>query len=329
MGTFANRLGTRFLVVTVVPNVLLIGYIGFLIAAGAPAQSPSLARALKALDHLTVNRIIAILLGVLIISIASHSLQIPLIQLLEGYWWGLPFGQKLAKHAIQRFRTELASANDELDKAAGSGEQNWAMKNSARQARFRKDWLPEYEEDLRPTALGNTLWTGETTAGNRYGLDLNLALPRIIPSMSSSILAELSDRRNQLDAAARLCVTAGVATVASVGLLIWQGPWLFLALALYLLCWASYRAAVAAARGFSVTLAAAVDLHHLQLFDALSLERPANITQEISHNTTLTKLFHGDYLSQVDKNVLRYIALADKEKSATASPEPDRGFAGP
>lgn len=334
MGAFANRLGTRFLVVTVVPNALLIGYVGFLIAAGAPTQPPSPARALATLDHLTVNRIVAIALGLLIISVATHPLNIPLIQLLEGYWWGVPFGPRLANHATKRFLKELDKAEGELRKPTGSAGHAWATKNSARQAQFRKSWLPENREDLRPTDLGNTLWTGETTAGERYGLDLNLALPRIIPSMSSSILAELSDRRNQLDAAVRLCVAAGVATVVSVGLLILQGPWLFLVLAPYLLCWASYRAAVAAARGFSVTLAAAVDLHHLQLFDALSLERPANITEEVSRNTTLTRLFQGYYLGPTDKTVLRYISPKadnkdDKEKAATAPPEPGRGFAGP
>jgi hypothetical protein len=333
VGAFADRLGTRFLVVTVVPNALLIGYVGFLIAAGAPTHPPSPTRALAALDHLTVNRIVAIALGLLIISVATHPLQIPLIQLLEGYWWGVPFGARLANHAIKRFRNELDRAEAALKRPASQVENDWATKNSARQAQFRKDWLPENREDLRPTDLGNTLWTGETTAGERYGLDLNLALPRIIPSMSSSILAELSDRRNQLDAAVRLCVAGGVATVASVGLLILQGPWLFLALAPYLLCWASYRAAVAAARGFSVTLAAAVDLHHLQLFDALCLERPANITEEVSLNTTLAKLFKGYYLGPTDKSVLRYVSpkadIKDDGKAATASPEPDRGFAGP
>jgi hypothetical protein len=331
---FANRLGTRFLVVTVIPNVLLIGYVGFLIAAGAPAHSPSPQRALMALDHLTIYRIVVIAVGVIVISVAIHPLQIPLIQLLEGYWWGLPFGPKLAEHAIQRFRNELKSVDAELKKAVNSKKQDWAAKNAARQARSYRDWLPDYLEDLRPTALGNTLWVGETTAGSRYGLDLNVALPRIIPSMSPSMLGELSDRRNQLDAAVRLCVAAGAATAISVGILIAYGPWLFLALATYLLCWGSYRASVAAARGFSIALAAAVDLHHLQLFDALSLDRPLNLEKEKSRNEVLTKLFRGYYLGPADESDIRYVApkANDKEDTgqvATASPEPDRGFGGP
>ena len=39
------------------------------------------------------------------------------------------------------------------------------MKNSVRQAQFRQDWLPDREEDLRPTALGNTLLGGRNHGG--------------------------------------------------------------------------------------------------------------------------------------------------------------------
>lgn len=306
MGSFAGRLGTRFLVVTVVPNALLLGYISFLLAAGAPAHSPSPARALAALDHLTANRIAAVILGLLIVSVASHPLQVPLIQLLEGYWWNLPFGPKLGDRATGRFRNEWDSAQAELEAAEDPDPWDWRAKNSGRSAQFRWDWLPEEEGDLLPTALGNTLRRGETRAGERYQLDLTVALPRLTPLMAPGVLAELSDLRNQLDAAARLCVAAGIATAVSVGLLIWHGPWLFLALATYLLCWACYRSAVAAARRFSISLTAAVDLYHLQLFDALSLKRPADLVEERERNEEISKLFHGRLLED-EMAAFRYV----------------------
>jgi hypothetical protein len=338
MGALSSRFGSRFLVVTVLPNILLIGYVGILLAAGAPTHSPSLSRALAALDHLTVYRVAAIILGVIIISAASHPLQIPLIQLLEGYWWGLPFGRKMADRATRRFRDELTRVTSELDDMADPAELDWAARNSANRAQLRRDWLPGYEEDLRPTVLGNTLWKGETTAGGRYGLDLNVALPRIIPLMSPSVLAELSDRRNQLDAAVRISVAAGVATMITIGMLLRDGPWLFLALATYLLCWASYQAAIAAARGFSIILAAAVDLYHLQLFDALSLKRPAGIEEEIARNTVLTDFLRGYnlyHLSEASKGVMRYAAAETDNKgdtgqsAATTSPGSAGDSAGP
>jgi hypothetical protein len=131
-------------------------------------------------------------------------------------------------------------------------------------------------------------------------------LPRLTPLLAPGVLAELNDLRNQLDATARMCVAAGVATVVGVGLLLWHGPWLFAALATYLLSWACYRSAVAAARRFSISLAAAVDLYHLQLFDALSLERPADMVQECERNKTLSKLFRGE-LEQQEMAAFRFV----------------------
>jgi hypothetical protein len=259
LDTLTSRLGTRFLVVTVVPNALLIAYIGFLLAAGAPARSPSAARALAVLGGLTTRQIIAILLGLLILSVATHPLQTPLIQLFEGYWW----------------------------------------------------WLSEDEQDLLPTALGNTLRTGEVEAGARYGLETLDALPRLVPLLRPTSLGELRDRRNQLDAAVRLCAAAWLATATGVGLLIWHGKWLLLPFLTYLLCWVCYRAAVAAARGFSISLAAAFDLHHLRLFDALQLKRPADLAEEVERNELVGRLFSGFELEKDDMTLLCYTQNTD------------------
>lgn len=74
-----------------------------------------------------------------------------------------------------------------------------------------------------------------------------------------------------------------------------------------MLCWACYRAAVAAARGFCNSLAAAVDLHHLQLYDALQLERPADMVAELTRNEILTDLFRGEPLDKDQMTQLRYL----------------------
>lgn len=334
MDAFTSRFGTRFFVVTFLPNIFLIGYVTFLVAAGAPEHSLSLSRATAFLDHLTAYRVLAVVLGTITISVAIHPLQIPLIQIIEGYWWIFPFGKNFADHATKRFREERARVQSYLDDLPDPAVRDWATRNAASQAQFRRDWLPESEEDLRPTDLGNTLWTGETTAGDRYGLDLNIALPRLIPFMSEKVLTELRDRRNQLDAAAQLCVMAGLATLISVGLLIRCGPWLFLAVATYLLSWASYRSAIAAARGFSIILAAAVDLTHLKLYDALSLKRPADLGEEISRNAGLMVLLKGNYLSPATKSQLRYFASEvetkeDAGNSAATPADSPQGFSGP
>jgi len=234
----------------------------------------------------------------------------------------------MAEHATQRFQAEWKRVSDELDDSDDPENLERPKRNSLSRARVRKDWLPADDDDLRPTDLGNTLWAGETMAGRRYGLDLRVALPRMLPLMSPIVIAELSERRNQLDASVRFSVASGAATAVSIGLLLRDGPWLFLALGTYLLCWASYRAAVAAARGFSTALATAVDLYHLQLFDALSLERPAGLMEEIDRNDVLGDFFRGynQYSpTEAEKRLLRWVTpkgvgAGDAGKPAMTSP---------
>lgn len=293
MGALSGRLGTRFLVVTVLPNALLLGYLGLLLAAGAPTRSPSPSRAITVLNHLTGHEIATIILGLLVFSVATYPLQTPLIQLLEGYWWGLPFGPKLAERATKRFRKEWDEVRNFLRDTGDPLPWDSTAENARSHAQLRMDLLPRNKNELLPTALGNALRRGEGGAGGRYGLNMEVAVPRLTPLLAPGVLGELNDLRNQLDAAARLCVAAGVATAVSVGLLFRHGPWLFLALAMYLMTWACYRSSIAAARRFSLSLAAAVDLYHLKLYDALSLERPADLEQERRRNDALSRLFNG------------------------------------
>lgn len=321
MEALSNRLGTRFLVVTVVPNILIIAYVAFLIAAGAPGRSPSLTRAIMVLGRLTTIQIVAMLLGLLILSIATHPLQTPLIQLVEGYWWSLPLGSAIMDRCTDRFREEWDWAQNELERIQKTKKWDWASEHFLTEVQHRLYWLPERPVKLLPTCLGNTLRTGEVRAGERYGLALDVALPRLAPMLSPPVAAELSDRRNQLDAAVRLCVMAGLATAVSVGLLLWHGPWLFLALGTYLLCWACYQAAVAAAKGFSNSLAAAIDTHHLQLFDAMQLKRPADLTEELCRNVTLDRMFRGETLDDEENQDWRYV-LPEADQ-----PSPEQGSA--
>lgn len=303
MEALTSRLGTRFLIVTVVPNLLLLGYLGFLFAAGAPTRHPSVERAIKSLDRLSIREIVVVFLVLLVVSVATHPLQAPLIRLLEGYWEGLPFGLAVQYKLTAHFRDEL----DGSTQVTGDGKV-WdsAYEQAVTSAQRRRYWLPP-KEKLLPTVLGNTLQAGEHRAGVRYGLNLDYAWPRLSPLLSDSTQADLTDRRNQLDATVRLCIAAGLATVASVCLLIWQESWLFLPVVTYLLCWACYRAAIASAQDFSDSLAAAVDLHHLDLFDALQLDRPADLEDEYDLNTTLNYMFRYG-LPRLDRRELHYVA---------------------
>jgi hypothetical protein len=297
---------------------LLVGFGGFLLAAGAPAHEPSVHRAITALDALSVRQIAAMVAGLLIVSIVTHPLQIPLIQLVEGYWSRLPLGSAIANRATKRFLAERKSVRDELQRAEDLPEPAGAEQHAVSIAMERQSWLPDEEADLLPTRLGNTLRAGEVRAGSRYGLELTLAMPRLAILLTPASLEELREYRNQLDAAVRVCVASGLATLFGVGVLVWHGSWLYLPVVTYLLCWTSYVAAVAAARGFCTSLAVAVDLHHLHLFDALQLDRPQDLETEITSNALLGMIFRGDDLSAEEMQQIRYSARRGDDESSSS-----------
>jgi hypothetical protein len=306
MDTLTGRLNTRFLAVSVVPTVLLFGYVGFLIAAGAPKQSPEIGRAFNFVDGMSGRQLAALVIVVLCASIATHPLQVPMVQLLEGYWWKLPFGSIAAQAATARFRDELDRIRMTLNREVRTGD--WVAAQAVADAEYRQQWLPTDEDELLPTALGNVLRAGESRAGERYGLNLVEVMPRLFPLLSPAMLNEVADRRNQLDAGVRLCVMSALATTASVMLLLPRGEWLFLPLATYIMCWTCYSSAVAAARGYSTALAAAVDLHHLDLYGALHLSRPQDLGIELERAPILNRLLRGEQLSRSEASSLHYPA---------------------
>lgn len=303
--TLTGRLGTRFLAVTLLPTSLLVAYVFFLLVAGAPSRAPHVSQAVDALDQLSGRQLTVAVLLLLGTSIATHPLQVPLIQLLEGYWWRLPFGPLVADLATTRFREELRQIRRTLVDVQPD---DWLGLQTMNDASYRQHWIPAEEADLLPTRLGNVLRAGESRAGTRYGFDLVETLPRLFPRMSPEVLAEIDDRRNQLDAGVRLCAASAVATAASLLLLLPTGDWMFLPVITFGLCWVSYRSAVASATGYSTTLAAAVDLHHLDLFDALHLPRPTTLREELDRAPTIQRLFRGESLSELEEQQHAYLA---------------------
>jgi hypothetical protein len=301
----AGRASSRFLFVTLMPNALLAIVVGTLLAAGAPSQSPSLSQARDVLGALSIADAIGIASLLIIAAVALHPIQYPLIQLLEGYWHPLPWGPILSEAAARRYERKyfaLRAAERQADPSTRTG---FAMASAATAGLL---WLPDDEVKLLPTSLGNTLRAGEERAGARYGLDISLVIPRLVPLIAPDIRERLADRRNQLDAAARLCVANLVAVVVSVGLLLPTGDWLYVPLLLFAVAWACYRASVAAAQGYCVEMAAAVDLYHRQLWHALALQPPLNLKQERDRAEIINAYLRGE---EIGDNAARSITWTD------------------
>ncbi|HKT03656.1 MAG TPA: hypothetical protein VJT31_29360, partial [Rugosimonospora sp.] len=133
---------------------------------------------------------------------------------------------------------------------------------------------------LRPTALGNALAAMEHRAGAEYGWDAVVAWPRLYLVLGQPTRMVVDDRRDTLDTAARLAVTAGITAIASAALLARSGWWLLLALAPLGVAALAYQGAVLAAVAYGDAVRAAFDLHRFDLLDKLHLPLPADQTAE-------------------------------------------------
>jgi hypothetical protein len=124
------------------------------------------------------------------------------------------------------------------------------------------------------------------------------------------LIGILDDQRGQLDVAVRFCVVFLLAVAASAALLAQHGWWLAVPLAALMLAVLSYRAAVAAAIAYGVTLEAAFDLHRFDLLEALHLPLPPDRKTERILNEGLS-----DFLRQgVPVNFPYTHAVQDKDE---------------
>ncbi|MCA2216311.1 hypothetical protein [Jidongwangia harbinensis] len=283
----AFQISSRFIFVNVLPNTLFVALVGGLVAAGAPDQAPSWSTLVHSITELSWTGGILVALGIVVASVVLHPLSYPLIQVLEGYWDRFPTaGQahRLGAARYKRWRMELAG-----------------FPNVERVLHDLAD-LPADNALVLPTTLGNVLRAGELRAGSRYGYETATAWRRLFKIATPDAQGEVRDTRNQLDSAARLCIT-GLLCVPVTTWLLWSHQnWLLVPLGCYLFAWAAYRAAIAAARRFCDALAVAFDMHHLELWDALSLPRPKTLLAERDQAAPqLCKLLAGTQPLQVEE----------------------------
>lgn len=304
MDALLGRASSRFLFVTVLPTVLLVAVVGFLLAAGAPTHPPSYTAALGAFHHASLRDVVGLATLVAVLAVALHPLQTPLIQLLEGYWLRLPMGEDLFEFGVQRHRENWSQSRNLMK--AYARDRHSVPYGAVSAARFASDWMPSNPQHLLPTTLGNTLRAGEERAGSRYGMRTDIVVPRLMPLLDERHRDRLADGRNQLDAAARLCVVSLMSVAASLLLLVPTVSWLYVPLLMFFLAWGAYRSAIAAARTYCTNLAAAVDLHHLELWRALALPRPETLRDEQIRAELLSKFLAGEGIPPDEAEEIRW-----------------------
>lgn len=98
--------------------------------------------------------------------------------------------------------------------------------------------------------------------------------------MSGRLAGTLLEHRHQLDVATRFCVTLLIDAALVASLLAPYGRWALLSLVPLALAWLSYRAALAAAVAYGVTVEATFDLYRFELLKALHLPLPPDGASE-------------------------------------------------
>lgn len=292
----AVRISSRFIFVNLLPTIAVICLVGGLLAAGAPGQAPSWRALEDSISGLTLISALLAAFAVLVASVVLHPLAYPMIKVVEGYWARFPFGAALSLRVSRRYRTWRQDLEIYENEHGGTAEE--------------RAWLPPAGTPVLPTGLGNVLQAGEIRAGARYGYRTADIWHRLSPLMSPAVRAEVSDTRNQMDTAARLCVFGLLCVPITMALLWNHEVWLLVPVGCYLFAWAAYRAATAAAYRFCEAAAVAVDFHRLQLWDALSLDRPSNFLEEQTEMAPLLcqVLGVGEGLYEDDMAKLTYSA---------------------
>jgi hypothetical protein len=200
------KIGIRFLVVTLFPNVAFARLIVGLLLAGAPTHPPSWQTAAASVQNVPVLSVALFLAATFIASVIVHPLNYILVQLAEGYWGRLPFGAVLQRAAAAHteYRRERLREAERDDPSVS----------------IQLDWLPQPPMPTLPTELGNALYAGEVRAGARYGYETSVVLPRLMPLLDENVRAQVTDTRNQLDVAARIFMLSLLAVPTTTALLI-------------------------------------------------------------------------------------------------------------
>jgi hypothetical protein len=282
-----QAIGEYFSVVSVLPSVLLVGYLGVLWHTGAWSAGVSWARGFRWLADLGLGGW-SLLVGISItFAVVLHPLQFTFVQILEGYWGVGRVAQRIRARLIRRHLRRHAAIWDMLNVTTDG------MAISATQKTDRVEWVslhqeasrlrrqyPRRPDDIMPTRLGNMLRRYEVDAGGPYGANLVAMAPLLAMVAPPHETAYVNDQRSSLDLAVRSCVVCVIATVSTI-LTLWDnGAWLLVALVPYGGVYLTYRGAVVNAEHYCIALVSLLALNRFALYERLRLPAPRSTAQE-------------------------------------------------
>ncbi|NJN32407.1 MAG: hypothetical protein HC824_19765 [Synechococcales cyanobacterium RM1_1_8] len=204
---------------------------------------------------------------------------------LEGYWY--PGLRRLSipllywqKRRRRRLLTTLKRLNSKLHNNSATAFERAEFLTCDRALHQ----LPEQEQDLLPTRLGNILRAAERRPYHRYGLDAIICWPRLWLLLPEAVKKDLQAAQTELNNAVRLIFW-------SLLFLVWS-IWAWWAIPLALMAAAfAYGWALDAAAVYATLIEATFDLHRPLLYNALGWTLPPDPAEERRVGRQLT-----DYL---------------------------------
>ncbi|MEU8752585.1 hypothetical protein [Streptomyces chartreusis] len=325
--------GARFSLVSVLPGVLAVTVIAAAVRAGlyttdSPPDFSAIAPGSRDTAAVVLFIFFAFVVGVLL-----RPFEAAIVQMLEGYWERpsplAPLrGAAIERHRRRRDRALLAlrhaetvAASEEVGTPPSPGTPHRSAslrdladrdrrtarrrRSAERAHRIRSGYPTEVrldadkdgldpEGELMPTALGNMLLRAERLSGDRYGLDMMHAYPRIYPLVAPRLENAVSQQLSLIAATASLSVSLALTTVAMLPILFRWDVWSLLPLAPAILAALAYRGAVAASEYHGTLLSAVFDLHRFDLIKAFHYPVPTTAKSLVILNQDISGFLAQD-----------------------------------
>ncbi len=259
-----------------------------------------------ALPFVTEREVFSLSLVVLVLSGLLHHLNVPLIQLWEGYPWENTALGRLSRRRLQRRFEALAARRD-----GAAALRDWLADNVPPSPFNAADRLPAWDAAatieaavrdtlnlqyptraaILPTRLGNAIRSFEVYPNLQYGIEAISLWPRLIAKIDGAFARSIESAKTSFDFALHSATLAGAlaGSFAVAKIFGWQessaeATWLVSAVEigvpLVLSVW-FYRVSIGRAIAWGNTVRAAFDLYRQDLLSQLGYKHaPATVDEE-------------------------------------------------
>ena len=292
-GQFAKLiiLGTLFPVVIMSTlNVLLVAPL-LPQTASLPGLLSKIAVGEEKWPAVVLSFVVFVLTGLL------YDLNNPIIRMYEGYTWqNSLIGRVFCRLERSRFRkvASLAAATRsmrvEVAQANISGSELGDLRGQETAlALYMNAELPDTEDLLLPTRLGNVIRCFERYPFLAYGMDVIVLWPRLVSKIDSGFASTIDETKTAFDFMLNLSFLSGITFlgVLAIGLAIpapleriYVLPWLWRASFFFVLTVIFYSFSINRALAWGVQVRAAFDLYRLDLLKGLGYQQKPLTYQE-------------------------------------------------